>query len=159
MPRWSHQPLKYKDYTIPAGTIFSCTSLTLHRDETVFPHADEFRPERWIEADKEGRKQELERYLVPFSRGTRQCVGLNLGMLPFCIDRLPLSSKHELDLMLTLSAAWTEMYLTLASIVMKFDFEIYDTTWERDVKIDREWFVGMPSGEAQGVKVKITEVF
>ena len=51
------------------------------------------------------------------------------------------------------------MYLTLASIVMKFDFELYDTTWERDVKIEREWFVGMPSTEAEGVRVKIADVF
>lgn len=55
--------------------------------------------------------------------------------------------------------AWTEMYLTLASIVMKFDFEIYDTTWERDVKIEREWFVPMPSVDAKGVRVKITDAF
>lgn len=51
------------------------------------------------------------------------------------------------------------MYLTLASIVMKFDFELYDTNWERDIKIEREWFVGMPSTEAKGVRVKIVGAF
>lgn len=55
--------------------------------------------------------------------------------------------------------AWAEMYLTLASIVMRFDFEIRDTTWERDIKIEREWFVGMPSVEGQGVKMVVTDVF
>lgn len=79
MPRWSHQPIPYKNYIIPAGTIFSCTSIVLHRDPTVFPDPDAYRPERWIEAEKEGRKGELERFLVPFSRGTRMCVGVNLG--------------------------------------------------------------------------------
>lgn len=55
--------------------------------------------------------------------------------------------------------AWTELYLTLASIVMKFDFEIHDTIWERDVKIEREYFVGMPSKEAKGVRMKIMDCF
>ena len=41
---------------------------------------------------------------------------------------------------------------------MRFDFEVHDTILERDLKVDREWFVPVPSPEAQGVKVKITDV-
>lgn len=42
---------------------------------------------------------------------------------------------------------------------MRFDFEIYDTDWKRDVKFDMDYFVGVPSKEGRGVRVKITDMF
>jgi cytochrome P450 len=36
---------------IPEGTIVSCQPYTVHKDETVFPRALEFVPERWLEAE------------------------------------------------------------------------------------------------------------
>lgn len=156
MPRWSHEPIKYKGWTIPADTIFSCVNTIIHQNPAVFPDPFAYRPERWIEAEKNGVK--LDRYLVPFSVGSRQCIGINLGeyLQP---SGLLESYWHSIQTDTTLFTAWAELYLTLATIVMKFDFEIYDTDWKRDVKIDMDYFVGVPSKQGRGVRVKITETF
>ena len=77
--RVPHEDLRYTNKStgqmllIPAGTPCSASSLILHYDERIFPQSKEFRPERFIENPR------LERYMVSFSKGTRQCVGMNLG--------------------------------------------------------------------------------
>jgi cytochrome P450 len=43
----------------------------MHKDATVFPEPFEFRPERFLGAEG----QRIEKYLVPFSKGTHNCVG------------------------------------------------------------------------------------
>lgn len=43
-------------------------------DPAIFPNPFEFRPERWLEAKE--KDSHLERYLVSFSRGSRQCIGI-----------------------------------------------------------------------------------
>lgn len=79
IPRIAHEDMRYIDKSsgrtlvIPAGTPCSSTSLILHYDETTFPDPKAFRPERWVENPR------LEKYMVSFSKGTRQCVGMNLG--------------------------------------------------------------------------------
>ncbi len=49
------------------------TTTLLHHDESIFPDSRTFNPERWIENPR------LEHYLVSFSKGSRQCVGMNLA--------------------------------------------------------------------------------
>ena len=66
--------LVYDDNTvIPAGTPVSMTTLLMHRDERVYPEAQKFEPERWM--DKEMVKK-AEKTFAPFSRGTRICLGM-----------------------------------------------------------------------------------
>jgi cytochrome P450 len=49
------------------------TSYDVHHDEAVFPDSHQFKPERWIQ------NPGLERYLVSFGKGTRQCLGMSLA--------------------------------------------------------------------------------
>lgn len=42
-------------------------------DKKYFPDPETFRPQRWLEKREDG--VQLERYYVPFGRGTRMCVG------------------------------------------------------------------------------------
>ena len=42
----------------------------------IFPDAMRFDPYRWLNAEKEGKRAELEKYFNPFSKGSRNCVGL-----------------------------------------------------------------------------------
>jgi hypothetical protein len=51
------------------------TSVIMHADENVFPNADEFIPDRWLKEDGT-RRTDLERYLMSFSKGSRQCIGI-----------------------------------------------------------------------------------
>lgn len=62
-------------YAIPPGTAIGMTSVIMHANEQIFPQADKFVPDRWLREDGT-RRTELERYLLSFSKGTRQCVGM-----------------------------------------------------------------------------------
>lgn len=58
-----------KTWTIPPGTLVGMTSVLIHHDMSLFPDSRAFRPERWLEMPR------LDRYLVPFPTGSRQCLG------------------------------------------------------------------------------------
>jgi cytochrome P450 len=62
--------LRYGDYTIPKNTPVSMTNVDILMNEDIFPNPREFRPDRWIG------QLELEKYFVPFTKGSRQCLGL-----------------------------------------------------------------------------------
>jgi hypothetical protein len=57
----------------PSCTSVGMTSVLVHHDESVFPNSRLFLPERWINHPR------LDKYLLSFSKGTRQCVGINLA--------------------------------------------------------------------------------
>jgi cytochrome P450 len=64
-----------ENYVIPDGTPIGMTSWMLHHDEEVFPDAAQFRPERWVDGS-EAERRELEKHLMAFGRGNRQCIGM-----------------------------------------------------------------------------------
>jgi cytochrome P450 len=115
--------IQYKDWVIPAGTPVAMTSLLQHRDPLKFPNPMKFDPERWLQQSDNGR---LEKYLVPFSKGTRQCMGINL--------------------------ATAEIYLTLASVFRRYDMELYETT-ERDAEIVHDFFIPHGHQDSKGVRI------
>jgi len=129
LPRVAHEPMKYQEWEIPTGTPVSQMNYVVNNDPKLFPKPLEFHPERWIEAEDSGIR--LDRYMVSFGKGSRSCVGINL--------------------------AWAELYLTLAYVATRFDMEVYDTTAERDVLIDRDFFVGVPKEESKGIRVKVVK--
>lgn len=49
------------------------SSLLIHHNEKFFPDPLKFDPQRWM---GEKKRQYLERYLVSFSKGTRNCAGI-----------------------------------------------------------------------------------
>ncbi|EAW15304.1 cytochrome P450 [Aspergillus clavatus NRRL 1] len=67
--------LQVDSYFIPGGTIVSATHHSLHFDEDIFPEPNRFNPERWLRNDR----TDLDRYLNPYSRGSRACIGINLA--------------------------------------------------------------------------------
>ncbi|OAG41328.1 hypothetical protein AYO21_04491 [Fonsecaea monophora] len=125
-------------WTIPPGTPCSMSSYLIHRDADTFPSPYEFRPERWIENPR------LDRFLVSFSKGSMQCLGINL--------------------------AYAELYLVLAKLFrvyggdgVTFDGDVgrlhlYDTTFDRDVDMREDRFIPLPSRDAKGVRV-LVELF
>jgi cytochrome P450 len=73
-------------YKIPAGTCVSMTTPLLSRLPNLYPSPQEFRPERFLDNPK------LKNYQFTFSRGTRNCLGMNLAyqeiyMVLACIFR------------------------------------------------------------------------
>lgn len=60
-------------YTLPAGSIVSCQAYSLHLlDKDVFPNAEKFLPDRWLQ--KEG-EIERNRLFFAFASGGRGCIG------------------------------------------------------------------------------------
>lgn len=59
--------------------------------------------------------------------------------------------------MLIDSLAIAELYITLATITRRFEMENYETTVD-DVKIVRDFFVGVPKLDSLGVRAVVTGV-
>lgn len=65
---------KYQ-YVVPKGFPIGVSTRILHHNEELFPDSNEFRPERWIMDDGQ-RNLRLEKYIMTFSKGSRQCLGM-----------------------------------------------------------------------------------
>ncbi|KIY72730.1 cytochrome P450 [Cylindrobasidium torrendii FP15055 ss-10] len=110
LPRIVHQDTVIAGHPVPAGTVVASGITIVHYDPDIFESPREFHPERWLSTDA----AELEKFLVPFGRGSRQCLGLNL--------------------------AWAELYLIFGNIFRKLDFKMHDTGVEDFAKI-KDYFV------------------
>jgi cytochrome P450 len=125
LPRVSPKTsLQYKDWMIPAGTPVGMTSIILHENPCIFPNPKKFDPDRWIGNGAE----RLDRYLVNFSRGTRSCLGIYL--------------------------AQAEIYLTLAAVFRRFDFELFQTD-RSDVDVAHDFFNPSPKLDSKGLRVLV----
>ncbi|KAF3914190.1 hypothetical protein ABW20_dc0100747 [Dactylellina cionopaga] len=78
-------------YDLPPATTTLNSHYVYHMNPTVFPDPFKWNPERWLAPDT----KEMEQYFMPFSRGARICIGLNL--------------------------AWAELPLTLAKLIRRFE--------------------------------------
>jgi cytochrome P450 len=135
-------PLKYKDWIIPAGTPVSMTQMFVMQDPSIFPQPHEFIPERWL-----GPEQRCDRYrdypfpepryakkfLVPFSRGSRACLGMNL--------------------------AYAEIYLTIGTLLRPggLEFKLYETD-ASDMVTVHDFFNPSPRLDSKGLRVTATKV-
>lgn len=90
------------------------TSVLQHLNPEIFPHPTEFLPERWLANPR------LSRYLVSFSKGSRQCLGMNL--------------------------AYAEIYLCLAHLLYKFPDILLSDTGKEDVEIVADYYAPKASG-------------
>lgn len=62
--------LRYGDWVIPKNTPVSMTNVDVLMNEDIFPEPRKFIPERWFQ------NPDLHKYFVPFTKGSRQCLGL-----------------------------------------------------------------------------------
>ena len=130
-----------KQYVIPPGTPMSMTGILIHFDEIVFPDPLAFKPERWLgdNASVENRKK----YLVPFTRGTRQCLGMNL--------------------------AYAELYLTLALLFRRYGgmevrmegdigwLGLHEFDYARDLRIVGDGALPLYSTDSKGVRIVVSK--
>lgn len=80
-----------KSYVIPAGTGIGMTAPITNRDRSVYgPDADDFIPDRYIQNPK------LRQYQFAFSKGTRQCIGMNLAYQELQIFVAEIVHKYDL---------------------------------------------------------------
>ncbi|KAI9747825.1 MAG: hypothetical protein M1815_003852 [Lichina confinis] len=118
------QPLRFKDWVIPAGVPVGVSAYFQHRDPRIFPRPLEFRPECWLEK----LTPEMKYNYVPFSRGSHYCLGMNLA---YCEINLIIATLCRPD-----AAA----------------FDLYDTD-ESDVLPAHDLIVPLPKLDTKGVRV------
>lgn len=102
----------------------------MHLDPCIFPSPYEFIPERRL------KDLRLDRYLFSFSKGPRQCLGINL--------------------------AYAELYLCLAGLFRRYGgpgnagpkgaFELFETTRE-DVEMKYDLFLPFPKKDSKRVRI------
>ncbi|KAF7917956.1 uncharacterized protein EAE98_009984 [Botrytis deweyae] len=92
---------------IPAGTTISQTLLSLHHNASIFPSPEKFDPERWVRDEE----KVLEKYFAPFSKGSRNCLGMNLAI--------------------------EEIHIAIALFISRFELELYETDARSMEWVDR----------------------
>ncbi|KAG0645177.1 Cytochrome P450 monooxygenase [Hyphodiscus hymeniophilus] len=120
-----------RQWDIPAGTPVAMSTPLLHLNAKTFPSPTSFDPTRWLD------NPQLDRYLVSFSKGPRNCVGMNL--------------------------AWAELYNTITAVFGHYGgvecegprMELYKTT-ERDVLLAHEYFMPFTWEGSEGVRVTLS---
>ncbi|KAI9661862.1 MAG: hypothetical protein M1821_009101 [Bathelium mastoideum] len=76
---------------IPGNTTVSVSAMVMHRNETVYPDAEQFIPERFLgEAGKA-----LQPYFLAFSAGARGCIGRNISYLEQAVMVASLMHRYE----------------------------------------------------------------
>ena len=123
--RVTREPLRYRDWVIPANTAVSMTIIDVLTDPSIFPDPDRFKPERWLGPD--GKR--LEKFLIPFNKGPRQCIGMEL--------------------------AKAEILACVAMVFSQFEMELVDTEYLRDIKTKRDHFIPKPGPDSKGIRVRI----
>lgn len=90
----------YGDWVIPPTFPVSVSPPLIHNNSEIFPCPGSFNPDRWLHPSS----GELDKYLLPFSKGSRSCLGQNLAM--------------------------AELHIFLAAVFRAFDLELTDTVAE-----------------------------
>ncbi|KAL9104891.1 MAG: hypothetical protein Q9163_000208 [Psora crenata] len=124
-----------KQWHISPGTPVGIAAPLIHHNPDIFADPLEFCPERFIE------NPQLKRYLLTFSQGSKQCLGMQL--------------------------AYTEIYLLLSGLWRRFGskeahgedgwWELFetdrsDTDMASDMASDR--FVPYPKADSKGIRIK-----
>lgn len=116
--------LTFNSWQIPPGTPVSMSAILIHQNPDIFPDPQAFRPDRWLTT----RSLNLKRYLVSFSKGSRQCLGMNL--------------------------AYAELYLGLAYVLWRFPrAELVAGTALDDVEVVADYFIPVPRKRGRHVGV------
>ena len=108
------------------------TAYLVHHDETIFPNSYEYIPERWLENPR------LDKYMCSFTKGTRQCVGINFAYA----------------VMYMTTAATFRRYGGPESIDSERKLELFETT-EDDVAMVADKFIPWVKEGSKGIRVRV----
>lgn len=68
----------------------------VQKSDKYFSHANEFRPERWIESEEQGEENQLDAFFT-FSAGSRNCIGKNFALQEMRIAIATLLKTFEIQ--------------------------------------------------------------
>ncbi|CAO2651135.1 Nn.00g094320.m01.CDS01 [Neocucurbitaria sp. VM-36] len=128
MPRVSPTTsLQFKQWTIPPRVPVGMSAYCQHTDPSVFPEPFKFVPERWLPGNA---TPLMLRNLVPFSKGSRNCLGMNL--------------------------AYAELNIMLAALFRPGapTMELFETD-ESDVTPAHDFMLPLPRLDSKGIRIVI----
>lgn len=137
------------EYVIPRGVPVGMTSVLVHHNPKLFPRSTEFDPKRWL--DSEGKRdRSLEKYILSFSKGSRQCVGIKYAGAYF--NQL----KRSFETNFCHSLAYAELFMVVGLILRRLGprLRLYETGLD-DVEILHDLFVPIPKLDTKGIRVRI----
>ncbi|KAJ5715324.1 Cytochrome P450 E-class group I [Penicillium malachiteum] len=108
---------------LPGGTSVSVSHPVVHMDPTIFPEPHTFNPDRWVEGG-----EELEKYSVPFGKGSRRCIGISI--------------------------AYMELYAVLAYMFSHFSLELADKEHSQG---GIQWADRIVARATSNLKIKVIE--
>ncbi|KAL0491160.1 cytochrome P450 [Acrasis kona] len=95
-PKTLNEDAVLGDYQLKKGVSVAINSYAIHRNKQIWGQdAEEFRPERFSEAESKGRHSNA---YIPFSAGPRTCMGNRFSLLEQKIFLVSLLQKFELSL-------------------------------------------------------------
>ncbi|KAI1180231.1 cytochrome P450 [Nemania sp. FL0916] len=122
--------LRHRNVDIPAGSSISMTFCKAAIDPAIFADPYAFRPERWLDGSQ--KTHDYDRFVLPFGRGSRICVGQHLS--------------------------YAQLYILLGGIFRRIDMQLFETTRGRDIEIRGGGPLGEPTRLSKGMRVKIMGV-
>lgn len=85
---------------VAGNTHVSVPAYIAHRDAAIFPDPESFIPERWLKEEA----KEIQKYFIPFSAGSRGCIGRNISYI--------------------------EQHVLVATMVRRYDMALLSEGWE-----------------------------
>lgn len=92
LPRRVEKPMQLMGYDLEAGSLLMGCIYLVHHDETLYPNAHKFRPERFLE------RQFSPSEFLPFGGGSRRCIGAALAMYEMTLVLRTILSQCDLEL-------------------------------------------------------------
>lgn len=92
MTRRTTAPISLGGYVVPAGHLLRITPWLLHRDDTLFPQATSFRPERFLDEAVPPPRGAW----MPFGTGPRVCIGQHFALLEMTLLAALLLQRYAL---------------------------------------------------------------
>jgi benzoate 4-monooxygenase len=100
LPRLVHAPegATISGHHIRQGTVVAVSPYSIHRNEDLYPDPDAFNPDRWLDQSNPEQQRRLKAYNIPFSQGSRACIGRHIAIVELQIVISTLVRRYDMSL-------------------------------------------------------------
>lgn len=100
LPRLVHSPegATIAGHHVRQGTVVAVPTFSVHRHKDLYKDPDEFMPERWLDTADAEQIKNLKTYTIPFSQGSRACIGRHIAIVELQILVSSLVRRYDMEL-------------------------------------------------------------